>query len=138
MINTTYVRRKLDALCGDYGIGPVNLKIVMMPCRVPLHGRMIEGYCKPLDPVEGIPTFEIGILHTLDTDEAVVVVAHEFRHVCQHVWGWLTHERVYEDNPRVVVKLWHGVCYSHLGYWAQPWEVDARQFEDMAGDYFDE
>ena len=84
-------------------------------------------------------TFEIGIVHTLDTDEAVCVILHELRHVRQYIWGWLVDHPV-ESNGRTVAYLatWHGLACPHSNDWYTPWEIDARAFEQHAGDYFDE
>ena len=139
MITPSFIASILDHLRRDYPlIDDISIVPMTIPVRVPVKGRQADGWCRSKGVINGKRTFHVGILHTLDTDEAVVVILHEYRHVMQYVYGWLNDVPIYpEGTPRQGWNTtWHGVDYSYLGYWASPWEVDARSFEQHAWEYF--
>jgi hypothetical protein len=120
----------------------VTIGIRLLKAGTTWGGMRISGLCTSRGIIDGKRHYSIGIVHTLDSDDAVLVLLHEYRHVMQWVNGWLSDHPLYaEDGEPTMARTstWHGQSYGYLSYWALPWEVDARQFAfDNVGDFFDE
>ena len=67
--------------------------------------------------------FEIEIHNRLDPQQYTETLLHELWHLYQHVMGNLKDKRG--------KRLWKGIDHSKTDYKNQPWEIEAREMEEI-------
>lgn len=80
-----------------------------------------DGYCLKLSKKH----YYIAVSDYLSYEQLMLTIAHEFVHVKQYVTGEL---KSYSKQGKAV-DVWRGKMYSDIGYYKQPWELEATEKE---------
>jgi hypothetical protein len=92
-------------------------------------GDVIEGWVQPL--IRAL-RYKVYINPAADEVEQILSLAHEMTHIKQYEQDGLEE---YLDEEEV---LFRGKTYSRNNYWNAPWEVEAREMEEILYDEFEE
>jgi len=96
--------------------------------KISIHHRgmcrdFVYGWCTVMDCNYRPREFEIELHNRMNSDLYLHTLFHELWHVYQHVMGNLKDKH----NKR----LWRGIDHTETDYEDQPWEVEARQMEEL-------
>ena len=83
----------------------------------------VYGWCSVTDCDWRPREFEIELHNRMNSDHYLQTLFHELWHVYQHVMGNLKDSRG--------KRLWRGIDHTETDYEDQPWEVEARQMEEL-------
>jgi hypothetical protein len=83
----------------------------------------VDGWCWVEDCNWNPREFMIEIQTGLPRDHYIQTLLHELQHVLQHVRGDLRDKRG--------IRCWKGTNCSDVNYEDQPWEIEARQMEEV-------
>jgi hypothetical protein len=83
----------------------------------------VYGWCTVTDCDWRPREFEIELHNRMNSDHYLQTLFHELWHVYQHVMGNLKDSRG--------KRLWRGIDHTETDYENQPWEVEARQMEEL-------
>ena len=83
----------------------------------------VYGWCTVMDSNSRPREFEIELHNKMNVDLYLQTLFHELWHVYQHVKGNL--------KDKYGKRLWRGTDHTETDYSDQPWEVEARQMEEL-------